>query len=86
MTKAHQFYGLPGEPPRPSQRHTKPHRDPLAVTTFRAGDRITWNGRYSGKVVEILGDDALVVEENSLLGGSRTWQLELAALTRMPGR
>ena len=81
MTAHH--YGMPGAPPKVSQRRSKPRV--LAVPTFQPGDTVRWNGRYSGTVTDIIGDEALVRETASPLGGERTWRLALAALTRVPG-
>jgi hypothetical protein len=69
MTNA-RYYGMPGAPPRVSQRHAKPRI--LSVSTFRVGDKVRWNGR-----------EAIIDEQNSLLGGNRQWRLALAALTRV---
>jgi hypothetical protein len=75
-----------GAPPRPSQRHLRTGPRVLTAPTFRPGDRVRWNSRYRGTILELIGDEALVAEENPLLGGQRQWRLELAVLTRMPGR
>jgi hypothetical protein len=54
--------------------------EPRPIT---AGDRVRWNGRYTGRVLAINGDDALVEEPNNkAFGRPVEWQLLLAALTR----
>jgi hypothetical protein len=79
MTNA-RYYGMPGAPSRPSQRRAKPRV--LSAPTFRIGDKVRWNGRYSGTIIDVLGDEVIIDEQNSLLGGNRQWRLALAALTR----
>jgi hypothetical protein len=82
VTNARYFGGLPGAPPRVSQRRTHPPRV-LAAPLFCVGDVVTWNQRrYRGIVQELLGDEALVKETSSPMGGDRYWRLELATLSR----
>jgi hypothetical protein len=82
MTRA----GLPGAPPRPSQRRARPARVLAAAPLFSPGDTVKWNDRYQGTILELLGDEALVKEIYPPLGGDRQWRLELAALKRVLGR
>jgi hypothetical protein len=73
-------YFAGGSPSRASQRHNRSPRA-LAAPTFQPDDRVAW-GRYSGVILELIGDEAVVREDAPLLGGHRQWRLELAALTR----
>lgn len=73
-----------GSPARASQRHAHTAPRVLSAPAFRPGDRVRWNG-YRGVIQELLEGEALVAEDNPLLGGERTWRLALAALTRVPG-
>jgi hypothetical protein len=74
-------YGLPGAPPRVSQRRSKPPA-PAVVSTFAAGDTVRWNQRYTGVIQDVQDGEATVAETNPPLGGERLWRLSLDALTR----
>jgi len=54
------------------------------MTQLRAGDRVEWNGCYAGRIQQVVGDEAVVVEHrNPLLGRTVLWRMRLAALTRI---
>jgi hypothetical protein len=74
------FHGLPGAPPKASNRRLKPRV--LSAQRFSPGDAVAWNDRYRGTVKAVYPDgSALIEDDGAILGSPRQWHLDLAALT-----
>ena len=72
--------------PMPSSDHTSPRvsRFIAAPIAVGIGDRVRWNGRYEGKVVELNAETAVVKEQhNPAFGHPVKWRIRLDALKRI---
>jgi hypothetical protein len=69
-----QLHLVGGAPRKASQRHTRRRREPVAVPSWRVGDRVAWRG-YAGTFLrEIEGGQA------ELLIGERTRRVDCGEL------